>query len=85
MPWDPLVQPSEIVVSVSSLLRGAIRTAGGRALGVTVGRKPTLRVLRALWITDALTERRTTEWAADAETRTEAMPVVGVPRFRRPW
>lgn len=72
-------------MSVSSLLRGARRAAEGRAPDVTVGRMPLVRVMRELWTADALTERRATEWVADAETWPEARPVVGMPRFRSPW
>lgn len=76
MPQGVLVQSCIIVVSVSSVPRGARRASDERALGFNVGRLPTLLVIRALWTTDALTERRATEWVADVETRPETMPVV---------
>jgi hypothetical protein len=76
MPEDALVQSCTMVVSVSSMPRGAKRASDVRALGFNVGRLPTLLVIRALWATDALTERRATEWVADVERRPETMPVV---------
>lgn len=71
------------VVSVSSLLEVVRETAAERTLGVTVGREATLRVIRVLGMTDALTERRATECIAEAEAWPELRPTVGVPRLRR--
>lgn len=61
MAEDGLVPSSRMLSSVSSLLIGARRAAEKRALDVTVGRIPALRVMRALWTADTLTERRATE------------------------
>lgn len=61
------------------MVEGCVRVAAG-----TPARSRLMRALN-LWYVEALTERRTTEWTADAETWPEAIPVVGVPRLRRLW
>lgn len=87
---DVLVEPSAVELSAPPSLRGARRVANEDAGTpcVEVGRWPMVRVARALddWCNaEALTERRATEWTADAETWPEAIPVVGLPRLRTPW
>jgi len=57
---------------------------GEGAASVAAARRPLMRALK-VWYAEALTERRATEWTADAETWPEAIPTVGVPRLRRLW